>query len=78
MSSKSAQITQLIEQASPHLAVIFAGNTMRLIGTLDHPERVSAAVVKPEVDAMLIGQNLSATYISLATCHGAAFIACHS
>ena len=73
--NKADIIMELINEAKPNVAVVFFGSKPRLIGTL--PAAESAESVKTLVDVMLLSQQLSATYVSIATCHDARFVAAH-
>lgn len=75
MSRKSDTIMQFINQVAPKIAVVFSGSEPRLIGTLDSVP--SAEAIKDPVDALLIANRLSATYISRATCRDRLFVAAH-
>jgi hypothetical protein len=73
--SRSDTIARLIDEVAPKIAVIFAASEPRLIGTLTSAP--TAAAIKAPVDAILLSQQLSATYISRATCHDRLFVAVH-
>jgi hypothetical protein len=63
--SMSAKITRaLCDVPADRLGVIFIGHEPRLIGTIGHTESIER--IKQLVDPMLIGERLSAEFISRA------------
>jgi hypothetical protein len=76
MKSQADIVSALIADAAPQIAIVFAGREPRLLGTLEALP-ASAAAAKNTVDGLLLGQSLSANYISIAECRGQPFVVAH-
>jgi len=75
MSPTAQTIMNLIDAAAPMIPVIFSGNTLRTIATLeDVPDRDNLAST---VDPILFSQRLSAEKISTGKIDGKFFILAH-